>query len=497
MDLRDTWGGSPVAVTEALATVLAMRRLRDDDIAWDLLRADSAPVIAGLLGTHLAGEVRRMPVAQLVELIDDDLDRLRAQGEQLPRTAQGYCADWRAAGYLVRRPTDDARGETFELSAGALTAIRLLESLVDPRSTVTESRLASISEQLTRLAIDTDPNAQRRLAQLQAQRAELDAEIERVTAGDVAVLDAARALERVRDVLAQASELPSDFARVRASFEKLNSLLYEQLVESDDAQRRILDEVFRGVDLISQSEEGRSFGAFLRLVLDPERGSAFDRDVEQILDREFAASLSIAERRTLRRLMGMLKAEGAEIHDVISDFARGLRRYVQSQQYERDRVLRAGIREALAAGLRAAPHTKPYRDTSVALPLSSVPMTSVGAMRLHNPAELDAAAEIEVHAPGVVDWRQLREITRATEIDFDELLANIEAVRAKQPEPTIAEVLVEYPATQGVASVVGLLTLADSDGIRVGGIERVQWEGMDGLARAADIPVHRFMRRTG
>lgn len=482
-------------LTDGFARVLALRRLRGDDVAWDLLRADSAPMIAALLGAHLGGEVRRMPVAQLVELLDEELELLRAQGEQLPRSAQGYCADWRAAGYLVRRPTEDARGETFELSAGALTAIRLLESLVEPRTTVTESRLASISDQLARLAIDTDPDTERRLAQLQEQREALDREIARVVAGEVVVLDTARALERVRDVLAQASELPSDFARVRVSFETLNRLLYEKLVESDDTQRRILDEVFRGVDLISESEEGRTFGAFLRLVLDPERGAAFDRDVEQVLDRDFAASLTPAERRGLRRLMGMLKTEGAEIHDVISDFARGLRRYVQSQQYERDRVLRGAVRDALAAGIRAAPHTKPYRDTSVVLPLSSVPMSSVGALRLHNPAELDATAPIEVHTPGVVDWQQLRAVTRATEIDFDELGANVDAVLGERPEATIADVLAAHPATQGVASIVGLLTLAEIHGIRAEGLEHVGWEGGDGVQRSADIPRHRFVRR--
>lgn len=480
--------------TEVLAQVLALARLRDDDVSWSLLRADSAAVIAAILGTHLAGETRRMPVADLIELVDEDLEMLRTHGDQLPRTAQGYCADWRAAGYLIRRPAADARGETFELSAGALAAIRMLESLGVPATAVTESRLTNIAHQLSRLALDTDPDATRRLAQLQEQRDAIDREMEQVRSGQVEVLDADRATERIRDILAQTSELPADFARVRERFEGLNRFLRERLIESEDEHRLVLDDIFRGVDLIGESEEGRSFGHFLRLVLDPERGAAFESDVERVLDRDFARGLRPAERRALRRLLGTLKTEGADIHGVISTFARGLRRYVQSQQYERDRALRSRLRAALAAGVRAAPHTKPYRDTSVSLELPTVPMSGLGALRLHNPAAFDATTPIAAQEAGVVDWHTLRAIARDTEIDFSELEESIAATRGELPDPTVGEVLDRFPATQGVASVVGLLTLATAHAAAVGGSEHVSWTGADGVERVADVPRYRFVK---
>lgn len=483
-----------VAANDVLSRALALARLRDSEVSWSLLRADSAPVIAAVLGVHLAGETRRMPVSELVELVDDDLDALRAHGETLPRSAQGYCADWRAAGYLVRRPADDARGEIFELSAGALAAIRHLETMAQPRATVTESRLTSIAHQLSRLALDTDPDATRRLAQLREQRDAIDREIARAEAGEVDVLGADRATERMRDILTQASELPADFSRVRERFEGLNRFLRERLIESDDAQRLVVDDIFRGVDLIGESDEGRSFGYFLRLVLDPERGAEFESDVDRVLDRDFARALAPGERRTLRRLLGMLKAEGADIHDVISTFARGLRRYVQSQQYQRDRALRSRLQAALAAGVRAAPHIKPYRETSVALDLSMVPMRGVGAIRLHNPAAFDATTPIVAHEVGVVDWEALGAIARDTEIDFSELESHVAAVRADTPDPSVADVLTRFPASQGVASVVGLLALATAHAAVGTGVERVHWSAADGTERAADVPLYRFVK---
>lgn len=132
----------------AVAQVLELAQLAERDAAWKLLRADSAPVVAGLLGTHLGGDERRVDAEELYERIDADLERLRAQGLILPLTAKGYCGEWRSAGFLVRRPSSEARGETLELSPDAIAGIRFLLGRAAPRSSVTESRLASLAARI-------------------------------------------------------------------------------------------------------------------------------------------------------------------------------------------------------------------------------------------------------------------------------------------------------------------------------------------------------------
>lgn len=484
----------------ALSQTYAFRQLLEADATWRLLRADNAPVVAALLSEHLGGENRRCPAAELYELIDHDLGILRDQGFELPQRAQSYCAEWRKAGFLTRRATEEARGETFELAPGALGAIRFLEQLAEPRSSVTESRLASIATQLGQLALETDPDATRRLEQLHAERARIDTQIDRIHAGNLDTLEPAKALERVRDILAQAEEIPSEFAQVRERFESLNRDLRARIVESTESQRTVLDEVFRGVDLIAESEEGRSFTGFSALVLDPAVGSAFDDDIARVLARDFAGELTAQQRRFLRRFIGTLKANGSEIHDVITAFARGLRRYVQSQDYQRDRVLRGLLRDALAAALPASHNTKPYRTTGVQLDLSAVQLGSVGGIRLHDPSELDATAPIVEHVEEVADLELLRALARQTEIDFAELTANVNAVLAERNRCTIGEVLDRFPASQGVASVVGLLALAAQQGAGVvgssdGDHERVSWRGIDSVARSAAIPALQFSGR--
>ena len=492
----------------ALSQTHALKQLVETDATWRLLRADNAPVIAALLSEHLGGESRRLPAAEFYELVDHDLELLRAHGFELPQRAQSYCAEWRKAGFITRRATEETRGETFELAPGALGAIRFLEQRAAPRASVTESRLASIAAQLGQLAVETDPDATRRLEQLHAQRDRIDAQIERIRAGDLDTLEPARAVERMRDILAQAEEIPSEFARVRERFESLNRDLRARIVESSASQRTVLDEVFRGVDLIAESEEGRSFAGFSALVLDPAVGSAFDDDMARVLGRDFAGELTTPQRRFLRRFIGTLKENGSEIHDVITAFARGLRRYVQSQDYQRDRVLRGMLRETLASGVAAAEQTKPYRVTGVTLDLSGMPLGSVGGIRLHDPSELDATAPITEHVEDVADLEALRALARETEIDFTELTGHINQVLAELERCTVGDVLDRFPASQGVASVVGLLALAaqqatagTAPGSNETGNEHeahretVHWQGTDQVGRSATIPVHHFTGR--
>ena len=476
----------------AVAQVLELAQLVERDTAWKLLRADSAPVIAGLLGTHLGGDERRVDAEELYERIDADLERLRAQGVPLPLSAKGYCGEWRSAGFLVRRPSSEARGETLELSPDAIVGIRFLQGRAAPRSSVTESRLANLAAQVRRLAIDTDPDVAARIDLLKEEIDGIERRIESLRSGDEAAIESDRALERVRDVLAQAADVPDDFARVRAEFEALNASLRAKIVESDVSQAAVVDEVFRGIDHISDSDAGRSFAAFAQLVLDPALGAAFEADIRRILDRGFARELTPDERRALRSFLATLKGRSAEIHDVITVFARALRRYVQSQDYQRDRVLRTLLREAQHAGVEAAAHIRPWHQTSLKLELSAVSFSSVGAIDLHDPAEFAAVGEVLSQQASVANLEELRALARETEIDFDELTRNINDLLGEVRSCTVGDVLARHPATQGVGSVIGLLQIAAEQGTVGEEPEVLAWRGADGVARAALVAAHRF-----
>jgi hypothetical protein len=482
----------------SLRSALSARRLADDNNAWSLLRATNAPVVIAVLGAHLAGEFRRRPAPVLHEAIESDLEDLRAHGFNLPRTAVQYCGDWLADGYLVRRP-GESREEYYELSEGAHVAIRFVEQLADPRPSVTESRLATIVERVHRLAVDTDPDVTRRIAALEAERDRIDAQIAALASGEVIELPADRAVERVVDILSLAAEIPEDFARVRASLEQLNRDVRRQLVEEPESRGAVLDDVFRGVDLLADSDAGRSFAGFYSLVLDAERAATFEDEVDALVQRSFARSLTREQVRAFSRMLPALQDAGTEIHLVMTSFSRSLRRFVQSEELAEDRRVHRLVREALADANALTGQVAPFRQTGLVLSLTAVSPSQVSAMRLHNPADGETTEDVRTARQVLADVGALRELVRASEIDLAELTANVNAVLVERGPSTIAEILAERPATQGVASVVGLLVLAEDFATRTsqGRAEHVTW-ATDQLGsapepvRGAVIPTYLF-----
>lgn len=478
-----------------LAKALELRRLHAESTTLGMLRRDHLPIVAAVLGTYLNGPGDRIATEELHERFDADLEELRDHFSLGSASAKAYCDEWRNAGILVRRPASSARGETYELSAPGFDALRILDQLQEPRSTLTESRLMTLASTLRALAIDTDPDRTRRLEALQRERDAIDAQITRIRNDELDVIDADRARERIADVLLQAQNLPADFARVRSRFEKLNHELRTSLLGTEASVGAVLDDVFRGVDLIESTDEGRTFSAFSSLIRDPERTAMFEADVTAILEREFAADLAPHTRRALRQLMRNMKHGNREVNQSLTEFARGLRRYVRSQDFQRDREMRGLLQEALRAAAAVRTAVKPYAAIGVSLDLTSVRMLSVGAMTPHDPSDFEVGEALADADTGEADLARLAEIARETEIDFAELITNVNEALASGEPITVAEVLERHPATQGLASVIGLLSLASLHGdVDARHSDALAWIGADGVNRSAAVIRHIFTK---
>lgn len=439
--------------------------------------------------------MRRRPAPEVFELIDGDLQDLRDHGFDLPQTAQAYCAEWRTEGILIRRASEEAREETLELSQGAMAAIHFVTQLAEPRQAATESRLSNIFAALRQLAQDTDPSVTSRLAALRAEQDRIAAEIERVQAGDFEVLDADRALERARELLALADEIPSDFARVRSELESINRDLRERLISQEGSRGNVLEDIFRGVDHLAESEAGRSFNAFFSMILDAEQSTEFEDSVASVLERDFAGNLTARQTRFLRRMLPQLQDLSGEIHEVMTNLSRSLRRFVQSQEFQEDRRINELLRASLRDGVELSSQVRVWQPTGLSLDLTSIPLGSVSAFSLHNPADSETVTLVESRPPEPVDLRELRELARASEIDMNELVTNVNDVFLRRGAVTIPEVLEDYPATQGVASVVGLLVLAEAHAKALDGEEPVRWHSSRGVARHGMVPRYLFTKK--
>lgn len=487
-----TGRGAAIAYTAPMAgrtgSAVAAQRVAQSP-GLKLLRAELMPVVVAILGARFA-EHRTVAYGEFVTLVAEDLAELRDAGFTLPQTAQQYTAGWIREGILVRRPTE-AREETVELSRSASDAIRFVDAVEQPQSAVTSSRLSNVADLLARLARDSDPVPTSRLEALRAQRDALDAEIARVEAGDFEPLPDAAASERLSEILRLAEEVPGDFAKVADDLDHLNQGLREQIINHDGARGSVLERVFAGVDVIEESDAGRTFTAFHSLLLDPTLTDAFDAAVDAVLDRPFTHTRGV-DAVFLRQFLTTLQRESAQVRQTLTSFSRSLRRFVETQEYREHKRLAALIDHAEQAAYAALQQLTPIHPIGRAIDLTSIQISSIGAWTLHNPAEVRSTTEVVEHASTELDLDQLRALVRLTEIDFPELQRAVAATLSEVPTATVGDVWARFPATQGLASIVGMMLLATENATRVAGEETWSWSSGAGRQKSVRAPRYVF-----
>lgn len=471
----------------------AYRGLREAPL-WRLLSATNAPVYTALLQAHLLDADKSLPASVFVERVSADLQALRASGDVLPQTAQAYIAEWLSQGWVTRRFPAGSSEEEYELSVDAATAIRFVSSLAQPRQAATESRLSTVIHQLTKLAEDTDTNPQTRVAGLMAERERIDRLIETVQRGGFTPLPEERAIERAREVISLADELANDFRRVRDEFDLLNRQLRERLMDSEGSRGDVLDTLFDGVDLVARSDAGRTFTAFWKLLTDLEQTAILEDALSQVVQRPFARRLEVGERRFLLRMTRTLLEEGGSVHDVLQNFARSLKTFVQSREFLEHRRLLTLLKEAQRAALDVKENVLANRVLDYSLVLTSSRIRSLSQWVLYDPADRMAKVGMPEGDSATIDLETVGELLRNSEIDFRGLKENIRAALSDLTQVSIGQLIEKFPAEQGLGTVVGYVALGARHGEQVGATETVVWDGLDGTTRRARIPTIYFLR---
>jgi len=476
-----------------LRAVTALRELRGKPL-WRLLAADKSVLTIALLQQVLLANEKVLPASILYERLERSLDALREAGEDVPREARAYVAEWLAQGWLMRRLAPGAHEEDFELSTEATTAVRFVTSLLKRRTLATESRLALVQQLVHELTEKTDGNPETRMEALLAERERIDREIEGVRGGLVVALPEDRAIERSREVIALTDELAADFRRVRDDFDRLNRGLRQSLVEHEGSRGEVLEALFAGVDVIGQSESGRTFAAFWRLLTDPEQSTALREALDLLVRRPFAKRLEARERKFLLNLTHLLGEEGSSVHDVLQNFARSLKSFVQSREFMEQRRLHSLLKRATQAAIAAREAVRPTEDIGYELALTSSRIRSVSQWSLYDPGQRMADGSMHDAEVSTIDLEWVSELVRQSEIDFRTLRAHLHELLSEQTRVSIGEALERYPAEQGLGSVVGYVALGVKHGEVTEGLEVVSWLGRDEQQRRAKVPTIYFAR---
>jgi len=482
--------------------------LREHNPAWRLLASKYAPLTAGFLyRVFVATNVRVISEADLSEALEYELFSLRESfgADAYPKSAEEYLNDWASPdkGWLrkfYKSGTDEAQ---FDLTPSTEKAIAWLASLTDRPFVGAESRLLTLFSLLEQICSGTEADPARRVEDLRRKRDEIDAEIDRVMAGNAPLLDDTAVKDRFLQFQQLARELLADFREVEHNFRRLDRKVREKIALWDGAKSALLDDIMGERDAIGDSDQGRSFRAFWDFLMSGRRQEELSARLDQALALPAVAALN-PEPRTRRIHHDWLEA-GEHTQRTVAQLSQQLRRFLDDRVLlENRRILELlhGI-ETKALALRESTPTEN--------------LTTLDAMG----ADILLPMERPLYTPGVKP--RLADLALDAEDDeidtarlFDQIVVDKARVRAtiqhalrRRTQIILRELLEEEPLQQGLAELSAYLELAHDgennvilDGLRAVVDENmedaIRWLGSDTqgepVERLARLPRVIFMR---
>lgn len=435
-----------------------LEQLRQHHPAWLLLTSPHAPLIASFLHRiFILPNVRTIAQADLAEALEDELFALREQfGAALfPKAALDYLNDWAAVekGWLrkfYRAGTDEPY---FDLTPATEKAISWLASLTERSFVGTESRLLTLFELLKQISEGSDGDPQTRLAELQKRRDALDAEMARVLAGEIALLDDTALRERFQQFTQLARELLTDFREVEHNFRMLDRRVRERIALWDGGKGALLEDIMGERDAIADSDQGKSFRAFWDLLMSSRRQEELTVLLDRVLALPAVAELK-PDMRTRRIHYDWLEA-GEHTQRTVAQLSQQLRRFLDDQAWLENRRIMEILHEIEAKALA-------LRDTP---PLGDI-------MTIDEPsAQIDLPMERPLHTPSLKPQLNSNVLDVGDEelsaaalyaqivIDKTQLARHIRHALQTRSQITLSELCQSHPLQQGLAELVAYLQL--------------------------------------
>lgn len=433
--------------------------LRQNHPAWRLLNSPHAPLVASFLHrVFITSNVRVMAQADLAEALEDELFGLRERlgSDAFPKRALDYLNDWTGPdkGWLRKFYRQGSDEPYFDLTPATEKAIAWLDTLSERSFVGTESRLLTLFELLKQMSAGRETDPQARIAELHKRRADIDAEIARVLAGDIALLDDTALKDRFQQFMQLARELLTDFREVEHNFRGLDRRVRERIALWEGSKGALLEDIMGERDAIADSDQGKSFRAFWDFLMSSSRQEELTQLLERVLALPPVVELK-PDARTRRVHYDWLEA-GEHTQRTVAQLSQQLRRFLDDQAWlENRRIMDIlhGI-EAKALALRAAPPSGDVMHIADSAAAIELPMERP----LHTPAFKPTLSNVALQA-GDADIDAAALYAQVV-IDKAQLARHIRHALQDHSQITLSQLCELQPLKHGLAELVAYLQLA-------------------------------------
>lgn len=425
-----------------------------------LLRSDYAPFILAFLDAQFKQtQQSRIPYQTVIEAMETALDSVRgAKTESYLRRPQDYVKEWIESGYLREYTDSQLREKVLELTPHAERVLRWLEDLRERKFIGTESRLLRIFSLLEDIAARSTDDVTLRLQQLEHQREEIDAEIQRIReTGQADRLTGRQVREWFLEADDTARQMISDFREVEEKFRTAAREVYA--AQLDPALRRgdVLESVIDADTALRESDQGRSFYAFYEFLSTQDRKDQFQTMLRQVYllpDLEGIARPEL----TLRRFIWNMVDAAQKVRDQNNRLIEQLRRLLDSRALQESRRVRELIDQLKRVAIHRSDTPPTERDFFIIDDklMVQLPMDRE-FWKASEPIEIDRQP---LNVGQATDLETLFALKNTFYIDERQLRARIDTMLDFSYTATLEQVLTQYPLQKGIPELVAYLNIA-------------------------------------
>jgi len=473
-----------------------LKEMRQKNPAWKLMTAENAPLVISFLNEAFILPNRRMlPESVLAERLEDKLFSLReSYGEDsFPKRAVYYLKEWAEPekGWLRRFYPNNSDEPHYDVTPSAEKAVSWVGSLEDASFIGTESRLKTVFELLRQMAEGTESDEKFRIAELKKRRDAIDSEIGKIERGELSLMDSASVKDRFHQFSTTSMELLSDFRVVEYNFRDLDRSVRERIALWDEGKGALLDEILGRRDAISDSDQGRSFRAFMDFLLSRRLQEELEELLRKILN--MPAVREMTPDRRLSRIHNYWLEASTHVQELVASLSSQLRRFLDNSVWLENRRIVEIFRHIQENAVRI--RNDPPKGNFIDIDDTSVDIRLMMERPMFKPK---ASAQIESSglADGDgsdIDTSSLYEVMY---VDTAALEENINSGLLHSSQVTLAEVLSEHPPERGLAEVVAYMNIASRREGSIFGEEtdELSWHGASGKYVTARAPRIIFTR---